>query len=199
MSGVEPALASVTFIDHVPTAAEIAAAWRTPVAQAAGPAGPLGPAPSQTQKFRGVQWQDPQPVQAEPTQAESLQDPARIRWQDPGGDDRPALAFPVHFDSGAVRVSRPSLAYVAALAAALGQDPRLRIQVEGHTDSAGSPRSNLMLSWERAFAVFRLLVERYGIDPARLVPVGKGCSEPLVATESPHPLNRRVQFRVMSS
>jgi outer membrane protein OmpA-like peptidoglycan-associated protein len=56
-----------------------------------------------------------------------------------------------------------------------------------------------MLSWERAFAVFRLLVDRYGIDPARLVPVGKGASEPLVATQSPNPLNRRVQFRVVSS
>jgi outer membrane protein OmpA-like peptidoglycan-associated protein len=147
-----------------------------------------------------VEWQDPQlAIQSEPSQAAAPRGPVQSRWPDPGKDDRPALAFPVHFDSGQVRVSKPSLSYVAALADALTQDPLLKIQVEGHTDSAGTARSNLMLSWERAFAVFRLLVDRYGIDPARLVPVGKGCSEPLVTTQSPHPLNRRVQFRLLSS
>jgi outer membrane protein OmpA-like peptidoglycan-associated protein len=110
----------------------------------------------------------------------------------------PALAIPVNFDFAASRVSRPSLIYLDAIARALALDEGLKVSVEGHTDSAGGPRVNLMLSWERAFAVFRLLVERHRIDPARLTPVGKGSSEPLVASDSPHPMNRRVQFRVLT-
>ena len=46
--------------------------------------------------------------------------------------------------------------------------------IEGHTDASGSAQRNLMLSWDRAMTVFKLLVERYGIDPVRLQPVGKG-------------------------
>ncbi|MFM8901366.1 MAG: OmpA family protein [Burkholderiales bacterium] len=109
-----------------------------------------------------------------------------------------ALAFPVKFDSGAARVSVASMAYIDAVAQALKRNPELRLMIEGHTDAPGSPRANLMLSWERAFSVFRLMVRKHGIDPTRLQPAGKGALEPLVPTDKPNSMNRRVQFRLMS-
>ena len=174
VSGGDGTWAAVTFLDHVPSPAEIAAAWR------------VTRSPENSLKWRGVEWQ-------------SMEEPSGTGMHAVAEVESPALALPVHFDSGLAQVSRASMAYVAAIAVALQQDPGLKITVEGHTDSAGTPRGNLMLSWERAFAVFRLLVDRYGIDPARLMPVGKGCNEPLVDTVSAHPLNRRVQFRAMLS
>lgn len=108
-----------------------------------------------------------------------------------------AVAMPVNFDSGTARLTRASLPYVETVVAALGRSPELRLMVEGHTDAAGNDRANILLSWERAMAVFRLMVEKYGIDPSRLQPVGKGSSELYFANEPLHGMNRRVQFRVI--
>ena len=49
--------------------------------------------------------------------------------------------------------------------------------------------------WDRAMTVFKLLVERHGIEPVRLMPVGKGSSEPLDELNPEAANNRRVQFR----
>jgi outer membrane protein OmpA-like peptidoglycan-associated protein len=110
--------------------------------------------------------------------------------------DAPAVALPVAFDRGAATVSKASMAYVDSIAAVLSEDPSLRLVIEGHTDTTGNPRANAVLSWERAFSVFRVLVERYGIDPQRLQPLGKGDSDPLRPAEPAHAINRRVQFRM---
>ena len=44
--------------------------------------------------------------------------------------------------------------------------------------------------------VFKLLVERYGIDPVRLQPVGKGSMELMDAGNPEGAANRRVQFKI---
>lgn len=69
--------------------------------------------------------------------------------------------------------------------------------VIGHTDSEGSKEKNQTLSKERAEAVIEYLTGNYDIDPNRLVPVGKGESEPVASndTEDGKQQNRRVQFK----
>ncbi|MFX9050261.1 OmpA family protein, partial [Acinetobacter baumannii] len=89
------------------------------------------------------------------------------------------VAIPVNFDLGSSQVTSTSLSYIDAIASVLVRDPGLRLTVEGHTDASGSPQRNMMLSWDRAYSVFKLLVERYHIDPARLQPIGKGSTEPI--------------------
>ena len=46
--------------------------------------------------------------------------------------------------------------------------------MNSHTDSRGSNLSNQKLSENRARACYKYLVEQKGIDPRRIVPVGKG-------------------------
>ena len=75
----------------------------------------------------------------------------------------------------------------------LRDQPQVKLQVEGHTDALGSEDYNLALSQRRAVAVASYLVERQGIEPSRLVVVGRGEEAPL--TENAFdPRNRRVQF-----
>lgn len=109
----------------------------------------------------------------------------------------PAIAVPVNFEVGSARISKSSMPFIEAIAVLLEHDTSLRMMVEGHTDASGDARSNMMLSWERAFAMFRTLVQRYGVDPARLTPVGKGDTEPMPGTSPMEDVNRRVQFRVL--
>lgn len=67
--------------------------------------------------------------------------------------------------------------------------------IEGHTDSAGSEGYNEELSQRRAISVMSYLVERYGIQPDALIPVGKGESEPLDPAHPMSSANRRVRVK----
>lgn len=71
--------------------------------------------------------------------------------------------------------SKDSLDRVAQL---LQEYPGMMLELISHTDSRGDDKKNLQLSINRAKAVYKYLVEERGIDARRLIPVGKGETEP---------------------
>ncbi|MFN7146457.1 MAG: OmpA family protein, partial [Myxococcota bacterium] len=58
------------------------------------------------------------------------------------------------------------------------------VRVEGHTDGRGDPDEHLTLSGARAIAVVTALTER-GVDPTRLVAVGRGGRSPVDPANTP--------------
>jgi outer membrane protein OmpA-like peptidoglycan-associated protein len=101
---------------------------------------------------------------------------------------------------GAFAPGRAELTAVAAAqldeaAAFLAAAPARRARIEGHTDSRGSANLNQALSQQRAEAVRAALVSR-GIDPSRLVAVGRGSDRPLATNDSAdgRARNRRVEI-----
>lgn len=68
-------------------------------------------------------------------------------------------------------------------------------EIQGHTDSLGSDDYNLDLSERRARSVVRYLVDRYAIDPERLLVSGLGEGDPIADNDSERgrSRNRRVQ------
>ncbi len=86
------------------------------------------------------------------------------------------------------------------LAAALNDDRRSTISIEGHTDSTGNPQHNVELSLHRADAVKAYLVQR-GVDPARVTTQGLGQDYPVAsnATEAGRQQNRRVEVVVQTN
>jgi OOP family OmpA-OmpF porin len=70
------------------------------------------------------------------------------------------------------------------------------IQIEGHTDSKGSDVYNVQLSQRRARSVVQYLVQNLGVPENRLIPVGKGESEPIAdnGIAAGRQKNRRVQI-----
>ncbi|MCL2824877.1 MAG: OmpA family protein [Polyangiaceae bacterium] len=128
----------------------------------------------------------------------------------PGGDRpgcpiKPSLAIvtdteirimqQIHFDTNKAVIKPESYPVVDAVADIMKQYPKLRIEVQGHTDNRGNKNLNKDLSKRRAAAVMKALVER-GIDPTRLRSQGYGQDQPIVANDSDYnrALNRRVQF-----
>ncbi len=107
------------------------------------------------------------------------------------------VALPINFEPGSSRLTGQGLSYIEPIAQLMKTDPTLRMVVEGHTDASGSAQKNLMLSWDRAMTVFKVLVERYGIEPNRLQPIGKGSQELIDAANPEAANNRRVQFRLL--
>jgi outer membrane protein OmpA-like peptidoglycan-associated protein len=61
----------------------------------------------------------------------------------------------------------------------LNENPTMIIQLISHSDCRGDEASNLKLSENRAKAVYTYLVKEKGVDPRRMVPIGKGEADPL--------------------
>ena len=91
--------------------------------------------------------------------------------------------FPNRYQKNSVEKSRSFLDSVAEMLLKEEYATRTLI-VEGHTDAVGTESGNQRLSERRALAVKEYLVTRYGIDPFRLLPTGKGESE-LFKPEAP--------------
>ncbi len=60
----------------------------------------------------------------------------------------------------------------------LQEYPEMVLELSSHTDARGSNERNQKLSENRARACYKYLVEQKGVDPRRIVPVGKGEMEP---------------------
>jgi outer membrane protein OmpA-like peptidoglycan-associated protein/Tol biopolymer transport system component len=81
----------------------------------------------------------------------------------------------------------------------LKNNPRLKIEVGGHTDNKGSKEYNQVLSENRARSVYTYLME-HGIDKVRLTYKGYGLSQPIDTndTDEGRANNRRTEFKVMA-
>lgn len=85
------------------------------------------------------------------------------------------------------------------VAAGLASQPKLTVQIDGHTDSVGTAAYNLALSKKRAESVRAYLVSK-GIDASRLAAEGYGKTKPIASndTEAGRAENRRVEFQVLN-
>ena len=97
--------------------------------------------------------------------------------------------------AGLDQEAKPVLSSVAQY---LKADPKVRLEIQGHTDSIGGAAANLALSQQRADAVKSSLVAS-GIDASRLVAKGYGLSVPVAGNATPEgrARNRRVVFKVL--
>jgi outer membrane protein OmpA-like peptidoglycan-associated protein len=93
----------------------------------------------------------------------------------------------VKFLKGSTELAdQASYDYLLSLSSAL-QSPELledRFVVEGHASAEGSDYANLLLSQQRANAIFDFLLSR-GVSPARLLAVGHGESQARFADHEP--------------
>lgn len=78
-------------------------------------------------------------------------------------------------------------------------NPKMKIEISGHTDNTGSEQHNNQLSENRALAVVNYL-KANGIEASRLQSKGFGASQPVAdnATAEGRALNRRIEMKVTS-
>jgi outer membrane protein OmpA-like peptidoglycan-associated protein len=111
------------------------------------------------------------------------------------GADGHVAVYGINFDTGKAVVRPDSDEALGQVVKLMRDHPALRLRVEGHTDAAGSPESNRVLSQARAEAVVRWLAA-HGVEPARLQAVGMGQTKPLAPNDSEdgRARNRRVEL-----
>lgn len=194
------ASAQVKVFERPPTLEELRASMAAPAAPQAAAPGAAATGDATGVRKRGIVWGSPgTPGRASAeTVAQSAQGAAPS--QPPvAAAPSAGIALPINFEPGSSRLAAGATAYIEPIASLLRADPSMRMVIEGHTDASGSAQRNLMLSWDRAMTVFKLLVERYGVDPVRLQPMGKGSMELMDSTNPDAAANRRVQFRPLGT
>ena len=103
-----------------------------------------------------------------------------------------AAGFRINFAFNSAVLPDSAHEMIDVVAQVMKGSPEIKVRVEGHTDAVGSADYNVTLSERRALSVGEYLVKQ-GIEPSRLILIGKGFAEPL--TSDPYdPANRRVQF-----
>lgn len=106
----------------------------------------------------------------------------------------------VYFETGRTDISINSKPYLDMLAKMLTKYPKLKIEVDGHTDSVGGDAYNQRLSEGRAMAVRTYLVSQVPELNGRLTANGFGESRPKAdnGTAEGRTLNRRTELRVLN-
>ena len=103
----------------------------------------------------------------------------------------------VLFDTGKYTLKPATQISLAKVSGILQSYPGLKLQVEGYTDSTGSPEFNQKLSENRAGTVRDFLVSQ-GVQPENIAATGYGMAKPVADnnTAQGRALNRRVQLVV---
>lgn len=105
------------------------------------------------------------------------------------------VALDIHFATGKADILPESRPLIDEIVKMLSKHSSLRVGVEGHTDSSGSPATNKALSEARASSVVNAIAAA-GVARNRLDPVGIGQDRPVAdnRTEEGRAKNRRVEI-----
>jgi len=105
----------------------------------------------------------------------------------------------VFFDFGKSTLKPESFGELDRLIDILTENPKLKIEIGGHTDNKGTKQKNMELSEARAKAVVDYLSKK--IDTSRMTFKGYAFDVPVATneTEEGRALNRRVEFKIISN
>jgi outer membrane protein OmpA-like peptidoglycan-associated protein len=113
--------------------------------------------------------------------------------------DKIEILEKVFFRTGRHNILPKSFPVLNQVVSVLKSRPKLRVRVEGHTDTVGNANRNRALSDRRARSVKAYLVQK-GIDKDRLEYKGFGPDKPIAdnKTKQGRAKNRRVEFNIIS-
>ncbi len=104
----------------------------------------------------------------------------------------------IFFNSGKSDINPESISELDRIYELLSRNPKLSVQINGHTDNVGDDGYNKVLSRKRAKSVEKYLIS-YGIDAHRLTSKGFGEEKPLVSNDDEiggREINRRTEIEI---
>ena len=105
----------------------------------------------------------------------------------------------IYYKTNSAELDPRSMIVIEGFVDFLKANPKIKIEVNGHTDNVGDPKANLALSTDRAFTVRDILISK-GIEEKRLLNFkGFGSAKPVAdnATEAGRAKNRRTEFVIV--
>lgn len=103
------------------------------------------------------------------------------------------------FDTGKATIKPSSFKIIDEIGTALKDNPKIKVQITGHTDSDGDAKKNLELSELRAMAVKTELVRKFELNEDNIQITGKGETQPVAKNDNEEnkKKNRRVEFNII--
>jgi outer membrane protein OmpA-like peptidoglycan-associated protein len=149
----------------------------------------LSPTPGVTRGSKPVVTAPGQPSQPAPKAMETTASTSTAA---------PSASMTLTFQSGSATLTPSAMKSLDKLGTALSsqQLSSYKFLIEGHTDTVGTPDSNMTLSQSRANAAAAYLEQKFNIPAARIQAVGKG-EDGLAVQTGPNvsdARNRRVQI-----
>ena len=104
----------------------------------------------------------------------------------------------IFFNTDKFELKSESDAELEKLVSLLNKNPKMKIEINGHTDNVGADTYNQVLSENRSKAVYEYLINK-GIAKERLSYKGYGKTQPIDTndTEEGRANNRRTEFKVV--
>ncbi|MFN6944355.1 MAG: OmpA family protein [Cytophagaceae bacterium] len=104
----------------------------------------------------------------------------------------------VYFETNKFDLKKESFPALEGLLETLNFNPKMKIEIAGHTDSVGDQAANQLLSQRRADAIRQWLLSK-GISPDRILSKGYGAAKPVAdnATAEGRQLNRRTEVKII--
>ncbi|MBL4653599.1 MAG: OmpA family protein, partial [Flavobacteriales bacterium] len=106
----------------------------------------------------------------------------------------------IFFELNKAELDHRSFSEIDRLAKLMMDNPKMKIEIDGHTDNQGSDAYNLQLSDGRVQSVIAYLKEQK-VDSDRLIGKGWGEQKPVESNDTPEgrAQNRRVEFTILEN
>ncbi len=104
----------------------------------------------------------------------------------------------IYYNTNSADLKVESRIVLESFADYLKENPKVKIEIQGHTDNVGNVKDNEALSSNRAHSV-KWMLEELGIDSKRIFAKGYGATKPIAdnKTEDARAKNRRTEFMIL--
>jgi outer membrane protein OmpA-like peptidoglycan-associated protein len=104
----------------------------------------------------------------------------------------------IYFDANKTNINPTAAKALDRNGMILKENPKLKVEIGGHTDSAGSEKANQMISGKRALSAKKYLQDKFNIPENRITLKGYGAAKPIAddKTKEGRSKNRRVEFKI---
>ena len=113
---------------------------------------------------------------------------------------KPAPVFEsIYFNENKTNIDPVAAKALDRDGAMLKENPDIKVEIGGHTDSLGSEKANQKMSEKRAESVKKYLMDKFNIPGDRMIVKGYGSKKPIAdnGTKEGRAKNRRVELKII--
>ena len=105
----------------------------------------------------------------------------------------------LYFDANKTNISPTAAKALDRNGMLLKDNPKIKVEIGGHSDNAGSEKANQIASEKRAMSAKKYIQDKYNIPGDRMITKGYGSSKPIADnnTKEGRAKNRRVEIKVI--
>jgi outer membrane protein OmpA-like peptidoglycan-associated protein len=113
--------------------------------------------------------------------------------------EAPPVFDTVYFDPNKTNINPSAAKGLDRNGKLLQENPQIKVEIGGHTDSGGSEMANQAISEKRAMSAKKYLEDKFNISGDRMITKGYGSTKPIAdnQTKEGRSKNRRVEFKVL--